>query len=82
MRNGTLSNHSPYEERAWNVQLVTFAAVSAGCAAAAVATGSYAFWLSRRRLANQALLSVHDLLETCRDRVARMEADLKQASPS
>ena len=80
MRNGTLYNHQT--ERTRNAQLVAFAAVSAGCAAAAVATGSYAFWLSRRRLADQALLSVHDLLQTCRDRVARMEEDLKQVSAS
>jgi hypothetical protein len=61
---------------------MTFAAVSAGCTAAAVATGTYAFWLSRRHMADEAMTSVHDLLETCRERVTRMEAELSQSSAS
>jgi hypothetical protein len=61
-------------------KLIAFVVVSAGCTAAAVITGSYAFWLSRRRMASEALLSVHDLLETCRDRVSRMEQDLSSIS--
>ncbi len=82
MRNGTRS--SAARGRSWNSQLVTFAAVSAACTAAAVGTGTEAFWRSRRRMADDALTSVHDLLETCRDRVSRMEAELSllSASPS
>ena len=69
-------------------QLLVFAAVSTGCAAAAIATGSYALWLSRRKMADDALISVHDILKTCQERVTQIEADLthlpirQSASPS
>ena len=65
-------------ERVHQNQLLIFAAVSAGCAAAAVASGSYALWLSRRKIADEALTNVHDILKTCQDRVTRMEAELSQ----
>jgi hypothetical protein len=55
---------------------VLFIAVSAACAAAAIAAGSYAVWLSRKRFARDAIMDVHDLLETCNDRMRQMEQDL------
>ena len=63
-------------DQARHQQLVTFAAVSAGCAAAAIATGSYALWLSRRKMTDEALTSVRDILKTCQDRVTQMEEEL------
>ena len=68
-------------ERTRRNQLAVFAAVSAGCAAAAIATGSYALWLSRRRIADEALMSVHDLLKTCQDRVSQIEKELSYIPP-
>ncbi len=65
----------------WSAKLIALAAVSAGCTAAAVATGSYAYWLSRRRMMEgEAYTDVHNLLETCRARVQRMEAELSTLS--
>ncbi|BDI32387.1 hypothetical protein CCAX7_44380 [Capsulimonas corticalis] len=55
---------------------VLFVVVSVACATAAVAAGSYAVWLSRRKVAQEALTNVQDLLETCQDRMSQMEQDL------
>ena len=68
-------------ERASRNQLLVFAAVSAGCAVVALVTGSYALWLSRRRIADEALTSVHDLLKTCQDRVFQIEQELSHLPP-
>jgi len=68
-------------ERVRRNRLAVFAAVSAGCAAAAIATGSYALWLSRRRIADEALTSVHDLLKTCQERVSQIEKELSYLPP-
>lgn len=53
-----------------------FVIVSATCAMAAVAAGTYAAWLSRRRVAEDALENVQDILQTCQDRMRSMEMDL------
>lgn len=55
-----------------------FAAVSIACLTAAVAAGSYALWLSRRKADQAALTNVHDLLKTCQSRMSQMEKDLKR----
>ena len=55
---------------------VLFIAVSVACAAGAVAAGSYAIWLSRKRITQEAIMDVHDLLETCNERMRQMEHDL------
>ena len=55
---------------------VLFVVVSVACATAAIAAGSYAVWLSRRKVAQEALTNVQDLLETCQDRMSQMENDL------
>ncbi len=74
-RNGfELNSGAP--ERTRRTQLLTFVIVSAGCAAAAIATGSYALWLSRHQLAGEALTNVRDILKTCQDRVTQMEEEL------
>ena len=60
-----------------------FAVVSIACFAAALAAGSYAVWLSRRKVANQALTHVSDLLETCQSRMLQIERDMSSlASPT
>ena len=70
----------PAPGRAHPSQFVVFAAVSAGCAAAAIATGSYALWLSRRKMTDEALTNVRDILQTCKDRVTQMEEELNHLS--
>ncbi|MDQ2687300.1 MAG: hypothetical protein M3Y28_05480 [Armatimonadota bacterium] len=55
-----------------------FIVVSAACAAAAVAAGSYAVWLSRQRVARETLTNVQDILKTCQDRMHQMEDDLNR----
>jgi hypothetical protein len=54
-----------------------FVVVSAACAAAALAAGSYAIWLSKRNVAREALSNVNDLLQTCQSRMSQIEHDLK-----
>ncbi|MGO8669906.1 MAG: hypothetical protein ACLQVD_00820 [Capsulimonadaceae bacterium] len=60
---------------------VLFAVVSITCLTAAVATGSYAVWLSRRKATEQAVTTVHELLDTCQDRMQQLEKDLRALSP-
>ena len=69
-------------ERSRRNQLLVFGAVSAGCATAAIITGSYALWLSRRRMADEVLTSVHDILKTCQDRVSQIEEELNRLPDS
>jgi hypothetical protein len=57
-----------------------FAVVSIACFTAAVAAGSYAIWLSRRKVAREAFTSVSDLLTTCQNRMSQMENDLNSLS--
>lgn len=57
--------------------LLLFMAVSIACTAAAVATGSYALWLSRHQAAQQALIDVNDLLQTCKTRMEQLEYDVQ-----
>ena len=58
--------------------LVVFMAVSLACATAAVATGSYAAWLSRQQAARQALTDVNDILRSCQSRMSQLEADMQR----
>ena len=71
----------PARPRPGRNQFLVFAGVSAGCAAVALVTGSYALWLSRRRMADEALTSVHELLKTCQDRVSQIERELSHLPP-
>lgn len=57
-----------------------FIVVSIACAAAAIAAGSYAIWLSKHKETREALSSVNDLLHTCQDRMSQIEQDLKSLS--
>ena len=57
--------------------LLLFMAVSFACTAAAVATGSYAVWLSRHAASQQALTDVNDLLKTCQTRMRQLETDYR-----
>jgi len=59
-------------------QALLFIVVSAACAAAAVAAGSYAIWLSRQRVARETLTNVQDILKSCQDRMHQMEDDLSR----
>ena len=52
--------------------------VSITCAAASVATGSYAVWLARQQAARQALTDVNDILRSCQSRMSQLEADLQR----
>ena len=57
--------------------LLVLVAVSFACTAAAVATGSYALWLSRQSASRQALTDVGDLLRTCQTRMEQLETDYR-----
>ncbi len=58
--------------------VLVFALVSVACAAAAIAAGSYALWLTRRRAAQNALTDVRDILKTCQERMVQLESDLNR----
>ena len=51
--------------------------VSISCAAASVATGSYAVWLARQQAARQALTDVNDILRSCQSRMSQLETELQ-----
>ncbi len=53
-------------------------AVSVACAAASVAAGSYAIWLSRHQVTRQALTDVNDILQSCQNRMSQLEADIQR----
>ena len=58
--------------------LLILVSVSVACAAAAIVTGSYAFWLARHQAAHQALTDVNDLLKSCQSRMQQLEADVQR----
>ncbi len=60
------------------VTMLVFMAVSIACTTAAVATGSYAIWLSRHQAARQALIDVNDILKSCQNRMQQLEADVQR----
>ena len=60
------------------VTLLVFMAVSIACTTAAIATGSYAVWLSRHHAARQALTDVDDILRSCQNRMQQLEADVQR----
>jgi len=66
----------PIEDLLHNKAL--FATVSIACLTAAIAAGSYALWLSRKRAAQEALTSVNDLLKTCQNRMSQIDKELKR----
>lgn len=55
---------------------LVFVAVSIACAFAAIASGSYALWLTRQKVARETISNVQDLLKICQDRMHQMEDDL------
>jgi len=55
-----------------------FIGVCAACAIGAVAAGSYAAWLARKRETESVILDVHDLIQSCEDRVAQIEAQISR----
>jgi len=55
-----------------------FIGVCAACAVGAVAAGSYAAWLARKRETENVILDVHDLIQSCEDRVAQIEAQINR----
>ncbi len=57
---------------------VVFLSLSIACAAATLATGSYAAWLSRHQAARQALTDVNEILKSCQSRMSQLEADLQR----
>lgn len=66
------------EARKTRVTLLVFMAVSIACTTAAIATGSYAAWLSRHQAARQALTDVNDILKSCHSRMQQLEADVQR----
>ena len=58
--------------------MLVLAAVSIACTTAAVATGSYAVWLSRHQATRQALTDVNDILKSCQTRMQQLEADVRR----
>lgn len=70
---------SPTDEaRKTRVTLLVFMAVSIACTTAAIATGSYAIWLSRQQAARQVLIDVNDILKSCQSRMQQLEADVQR----
>jgi hypothetical protein len=59
---------------------VLFAAVSIACATAAIAAGSYAIYLSRRKVATKALTNVQELLDTCQQRMTDLDREMNSIS--
>ena len=57
-----------------------FIGVCAACAVGAVAAGSYAAWLTKKKEAESVILDVHDLIQSCEDRVAQIEAQINRIS--
>ena len=55
-----------------------FLSLSIACAAASLATGSYAAWLLRHQAARQALTDVNEILKSCQSRMSQLEADLQR----
>ena len=82
------ASHHPYEplldralaDEAIHVQktFVVFLSLSFACAAATIATGSYAAWLLRHQAARQALTDVNDILKSCQTRMSQLEAGLQR----
>ncbi len=60
-----------------NTPLVVLASVSLACAAAAIATGSYALWLSRQHSTQKVLTDVNEILKSCQTRMQQLEADVQ-----
>ena len=61
-----------------NKTIFVFLAISATCAAASIASGSYAAWLARHQAARQALTDVNDILKSCQTRMSQLEADMQR----
>ena len=57
-----------------------FIGVCAACAVGAVAAGTYAAWLAKKKEAQSVILDVHDLIQSCEDRVAQIEAQINRIS--
>ena len=66
------------DARGTRATMLVFMAVSIACTTAAVATGSYAIWLSRHQAARQALIDVDDILKSCQSRMQQLEADVQR----
>lgn len=62
----------------YNSTLVVLASVSVACAAAAIATGSYALWLSRQQTTRRVLTDVNEILKSCQNRMQQLEADVQR----
>ena len=61
-----------------NKTILVFLAISATCAAASIASGSYAVWLARHQAARQAITDVNDILKSCQTRMSQLEADIQR----
>ena len=55
-----------------------FIGVCAACAVGAIAAGGYAAWLIKKRETASVILDVHDLIQSCEDRVAQIEAQINR----
>ena len=82
---GSYHPYKPQSEQAFvdetaQVQrtFVVFLSLSIACAAATLATGSYAAWLARHQAARQALTDVNEILKSCQSRMSQLEADLQR----
>jgi hypothetical protein len=65
-------------EQQTQTALITLMSVSIACAAAALATGSYAAWLAHQKSAHQALTDVNEILKSCQKRMQQLEADVER----
>jgi cytochrome c-type biogenesis protein CcmH/NrfG len=66
------------DARRARLTLLTFMAVSVACTTAAIATGSYALWLSRQQATQRALTDVAAILKSCQARMQQLEADVER----
>ena len=87
--NESVAAYDSYDTAAQNVLIadetarahrtfLVFLSISVTCAAATIATGTYAAWLSRHQAARQALTDVNDILKSCQSRMSQLEADLQR----
>ena len=60
------------------VTMLVLMAATIACTTAAIATGSYAVWLSRHQAERQALTDVGEILRSCQRRMQQLEADVQR----
>ncbi len=64
------------EDGSLNTALLILMVVSIACTTAAIATGSYAVWLSRHSSTQKTLTDVNEILKSCQSRMQQLESEV------